>query len=148
MAFRLNHHISEKTALENETIILNMLAELSDKKYTVISFTDSNLKFETNSWALGWNFSPVTLDGGEFNLTVSGQETLVILNYYDGFLPRIVMITFLTICLISDHQYEGILFFSAFFLITGIIHHFILKNKAKELLWNILNDREQDSDLE
>jgi len=148
MAFRLNHHISEKTALENETIILNTLAELSDKKYTVISFTDSNLKFKTNPWEIGWNFSPVTLDGGEFNLTVSDQETLVTLNYYDGFLPRIVTITFLTICLIFDGQYDGILFFSAFFLITSIIHHFILKNNAKELLWNILNNREQDSELE
>ncbi|MEO6630580.1 MAG: hypothetical protein ABIN13_02620 [Mucilaginibacter sp.] len=139
MKFRLNYKVSEKTALDHEVIILNILSRLSHKKYKVISFTESNFKFKTNPWELGWNFSPITIDGGEFKLTNSKNGSTIELNYYDNILPRLFVIAFLAITLIIEGAYEGILFFVAFFLITGIIHTFTLKNRARELLREILN---------
>lgn len=139
MKFRLNYHVSEETALTANVIVENIQSQLNEKKYDIISIGHNSIKFKTNPWELRWSFSPITLDGGEFKLTNSKSGSTIELNYYDNILPRLFVIAFLAISLIIEGAYEGILFFVAFFLITGIIHTFILKSKARELLEEILN---------
>ncbi|ASU32398.1 hypothetical protein MuYL_0495 [Mucilaginibacter xinganensis] len=48
------------------------------------------------------------------------------------------------ISFICEGNYEPLPFFICFFLITGIIHVITLKSKARELLRNILQDKNHD----
>jgi len=139
MNFRLNYHVSGETALMANVVVENIQSQLNEKKYDIVSIDHNSIKFKTNPWELRWNFSPTKLDGGEFELSNSNGYTMVALHYYENILPTLLIIAGIATISIADGEYEAIPFFSAFFLITGIIHVSILKSKARELLEEILN---------
>jgi hypothetical protein len=138
---KLKYQISQTTDLEPQIIIERIRLKLEYKKYSVVDVTDSSIKFKERPWALMWNFEAVRrLDGGRFEIGVSGNGMSVNLLYYLNILPPLLALTALEFFTISDGVYEGSIFFVSFFFITGIIQTIISKGVAKEMLREILNE--------
>jgi hypothetical protein len=137
MNFKLKYQLIQTTNLESELLIERMQLVLNDKGYRLINITNDSVKFDTNPWKFEWNFSPTTLDGGEFKITASNDERTIHLDYYFNILPGLFSLLFLIMVVINAGEYDGVLFFGSFFLIASVVHIFVLKGKAKELLHDI-----------
>jgi hypothetical protein len=79
------------------------------------------------------------LDEGKFELSVSGDEALVTFSYYTSLTAPIVIFIALSVILIKDHQYHGILFFLAFYLFAISIQLITQRGTAKDMLKSILS---------
>ncbi|QTE37134.1 hypothetical protein J3L18_29170 [Mucilaginibacter gossypii] len=145
MDLKIKSQISQTTVLQTQAIIEKILFQLNEKEYRLINETDKSVKFDISQWQLRWNFEPTRLDGGEFEVSTADNCTMVSLTYYNDLLIPLIMLAALSTLLLIDGQYEGIIFFGAFYLITGIIHLITSKTKAKELLNDILDITTSDT---
>jgi hypothetical protein len=139
MNFKLNSQISQTTTLETNAIIENIRFQLNEKDYRLIDVTDKSVTFDINQWALRWNFKPERLDGGKFKISTSDNYTTVILSYYNDMLTPLIVFAALIVDLLIDSNYDIIIFFAAFYFVSGIIKIIISKIKSKQLLNDILN---------
>jgi len=137
--FRLKFQTSQTTQLDKTIILEKIITKLNDKKYEVLEVKDDVITFGRPFFELMWRHeAPYILDGGSFNVIALEKEKTVVLNYYiNTFFPLLVFGAFITFILIQEF-YEGLFFFGAFFLITGLIQFFTSKNVGKKLLNDIL----------
>jgi hypothetical protein len=140
MDLKIEYHISKTTSLPTQAIIERIRFQLNEKEYRLMGETNQSVRFDINQWALRWNYKPTRLDGGEFEISTADNCTTVSLSYYSDLLTPLIMYIAMIAFLLINKAYEGILFFGAFYLITGIIHLVTSKIKAKELLNDILDE--------
>jgi len=137
--FKLKFHTSATTTLESYEIIALAQLELNEKKYNVDYVTDKSIAFKDNLWRLRWSTEPYMLDEGE--LIISDNPNggkLLTLNYCWEYYQFLLAYGCMLIVLISDKAYEGIWFFSIFYVIVIPIDILRAKSKAKQLLANVL----------
>jgi len=138
MNFKLNFHISGESKLNNADIFDRIATVLEYKKYRVLSTTFDTITFDCNPWRLKWNFEPIQVDGGIFEIHPSNDRQSVSLKYYFNFLYPIIFIIIFFSMLISDKQYDGLWFFGIFYTIAMTIQVIRVRSKGRALLRDIL----------
>jgi hypothetical protein len=138
-SFKLKFQISQTTHFATSNVIDRILVRLQDKKYQISNVTNSSVRFGQNTSKLVWNFkAPYVLDGGNFEITRSEQETVVVLSYFINVLPSLLIIIALLIFVVIQGEYFGIFFFGLFYIIAGSFQYTITKSAGRELLTSVL----------
>ena len=140
MFFKLNFHISGESKLSNAAIFDRINSVLQYKKYRVLSTTIDTLTFDCNPWRLKWNFEPTQVSGGIFEIRSSADGHTVSLKYYNDFLYRVILFTYLFIVVITYKLYDGLWFFGVFLIISTTVDIIRVKNKGRELLRDVLTE--------
>lgn len=139
-AIKLWFRVSRCTVLEPAQIIKNILLLLDERRYNVIGATDDSITFKERPWVLMWNFQAVRrLDGGYFKIDLIDKEQPVTLNYYFNVFPFVIAFAAMEILTVCNGFYDGTLFFAIGFPVICVIHGFVIKGIAKEMLREILN---------
>lgn len=136
--FKLKFQTSQITNLASPIIINKIITKLQDKKYEI---TERRITFERNSFQLVPNFkAPYILDGGNFEIIKSEQETVVVLSYFINVLYSLLIIIALITFATIQGEYFDIFFFGTFYLIARTFQYTITKNAGRDLLRNILTE--------
>ncbi|SDP60756.1 hypothetical protein SAMN05428975_2049 [Mucilaginibacter sp. OK268] len=136
---KLKFKISQTTNLAPEIIIDRIKGELDQKKYRVLTMTNSSVKFDESPWKLMWNFQAVRrLDGGEFEVSLQDNLTSVTFSYYLSLIAPIIILIAISIGLIKDGEYYAPLFFLLFYVVAVTFQVITLKDVANEMLSEII----------
>ena len=139
-SFKFKFQTSQKTNFGSAIIVNKIIARLQDEKYDISKVTDKSISFKRSPFRLVWNFqAPYILDGGNFEISKSEQETIVVLHYFINILYYLLIWISLAIFLINQGEYSAILFFGAFILIAAFFQYNVSKNVGKDLLNDILS---------
>jgi hypothetical protein len=113
--FKLKFQTSQKTDFAGAIIVSKILAKLEEEKYDISKVTDKSIAFKQSPFRLLWNFqAPYILDGGNFEIKRSEQETIVVLHYFINILNYLLIWVALVIFLITQGEYSAILFIEPF----------------------------------
>ena len=139
--FKLKFKTSQTTNLNTSVIINKILTELRDKKYEIQEVTTESVVFKWNQFRLVPNYKAgYILDGGNFEIIKSDQETVVVLSYFINILYSLIIIAALITFVILQGEYFGIFFFGIFYLIAASFQYTMTKNAGIELLRNIFTE--------
>jgi hypothetical protein len=141
---KLKFHISQITDLDPQIIKDLILLKLNDIEYTTLEVSNASIRFYDNPWVLlrrpQWR---KRLDGGSFDIKVSGNKTSVILNYYFNILPLFIVIVLFVMLVFPIINYKED--FSACLgsccITIGFIKTFNSKYTAKAMLSSILSEK-------
>lgn len=140
MNLKIKFHVSGETQMSNTAVFDRITDVLEYKKYRILSKTLDTLTFDDNIWRLRWNFEPIHVDGGIFEVRPSIGGQSVSLKYYFNLLYPIIYIAFFLIILISNKFYDGLWFFGAFYSIAISISILRVRSKGRELLRDVLTE--------
>ena len=139
-SLKFKFQTSQKTNFGSAIIVNKIIARLQDEKYDISKVTDKSISFERSPFRLVWNFqAPYILDGGNFEISKSEHETIVVLHYFINIFYYFLIWIALAIFLINQGEYSAILFFGAFILIGAFFQYNVSKNVSKDLLNDILS---------
>jgi hypothetical protein len=138
MNFKLNFYITGESELSKVEIFDRINTVLAYKKYRVLAITYNRVTFDCNPWRLKWNFEPIQVNRGMFEVHPSNDRQSVSLKYDFNFLHPIIFIIIFFSILISDKQYDGLWFFGIFYTIAMTIQIIRVRGKGRALLRDIL----------
>ena len=140
IAMKIKFKLTQATHLAPQVVIDKTVSLLEGNDYRVTNLTSSVVEFDDNPWKLMWRHKAMSrLDGGKFEIGLSGSQALITFNYHVSLTATIVIFIALSITLIKDRQYDGILFFLVFYLVAIPIHIVIQRHAAKDMLNSILS---------
>lgn len=140
IAMKIKFKLSQSTSLTAPVVIRRTVSLLEDEEYRVSNLTSNIVEFKGSTWKLRWSHEAAArLDGGKFELSTSGDEVLVTFSYYTSLTAPLLVFIAIAIGLISDGQYNVILFFFLFYLFGVSIQIITQRGTAKDILNSILN---------
>ncbi|QEC75641.1 hypothetical protein [Mucilaginibacter ginsenosidivorax] len=140
IAMKIKFKLTQATHVAPRVVVDKIVSLLEGNDYRITNLTSSIVEFNDSTWKLRWRHEATArLDGGKFELSVSGDEVLVTFSYYTSLTVQLLIFIALSIALIKDHQYIGILFFLAFYLFGISIQLITQRGTAKNMLKSILS---------
>jgi hypothetical protein len=139
---KLKYKISKSTELSSKTIINRILLKIQEKKYGLVSVTDSSVSFDENSGGLVWNWEYARrLHSGRFDVICDNSSNIVVFDYCPIPLSEFIFVgiactVFIVVGIINKVYFSDII--SLIFLTQLIFKHYNLKRIASEMLAEIL----------
>lgn len=133
ITLRPEYEIEQVTDSEFEQVKFNLLAELKNRKYRVLTSDAGEIVFDNGpTLALRGNWEPVQLSGGVFHIVRTGKTVTIKLNYCISlWWPATMMAVF---SLIAIFQEIAVLFLVVFIALAMWFQHHRERNEAEELL--------------
>jgi hypothetical protein len=138
---KLKFKITQSTSLSPQALTGKIVSRLDDSGYRVINVSTNIVEFNEPMFKLMERTKAMRrLDGGQFEISLSGNQTSVTLNYYVSLTAYILLFIALSAFLIYKGEYYGILFFLVFYSFAIPIQIITQRSAAKDMLNSILND--------
>jgi hypothetical protein len=137
---KIKYNIARTTNLAPKAVIGLLVSNLKEKEYKILEETEDGLTFYNNPWMPRWNFQrTIVLDGGNVEIDISNNSTLISFSYYLDFFPVLLIVSLLLISTIIDRHYDATLFFVCAYSVFSVISIIRAKWEAKKILREILN---------
>ncbi len=135
---KIRFKTTQSTTLAPNVLIGKIVSTLDQRNYRVTNINSNIVEFNDNPWKLMWNHEAVKrFDGGKFEATISGNNTLITFSWYRSLWSQILILAAPSIALISDGDYYVPLYFLAFYLIAITINILMLRGIARDTLQGI-----------
>lgn len=129
--------IRRSTNVDSKTLITNIIAELGNPGYRIVTQTQSCVQFEYSTWGIGSRtevFS--TVDGGTFDFSSEGKT--IVFTFYISPIFEILATSIAAIFGIFQDYY--IFIFAIFIALMFVIRIIAVKDVANRMMENILNN--------
>ena len=139
---KLKYKIAETTELSSETLINRIVSKIQEKKYGIVSVTDSSVSFDDNQRLVvgNWEYAR-RLHSGNFEIVNNKTSNIVVFEYYPISVFEFVWVGIICAIftgwgIVNEVYFAG--FLSWIFLGQLLFKHYNLKRIAGEMLTEIL----------
>jgi hypothetical protein len=140
---KLKYKIAKTTELRSEDIIKRILLVIEKKNYGILEVSGTSVSFDNRTGGLvrNWEYAR-QMKSGTFEIVNNGNNNVVVFEYYpipvfDFIWVGIMSAIPIGFGIVNDAYYVG--FISWIFIGQLIFKHYNLKNKAEEMLREVVS---------